>query len=180
MTGPEYHPILPSVTTLLNILVHPDQVPPHRRPELVTALRELHELHRLHRSATGDLAIEGLSPAAVSEAAETASVAAAEITECVAVIDIEISRRLTAMAVVPDPTAPRHSESVGSVFSRMVGLWIEVDDHRDGTETLPAARQLAELLDAYGDLTAELVVGERQLPTPRRALSSRPEPGGAW
>ncbi|MFD4356751.1 hypothetical protein ACFWPX_29665 [Nocardia sp. NPDC058518] len=179
MTRPDVHPILPSVTTVLTVLINPDDLIPHRRPELVTALRELHAHHRLHRSAAADLAIEGLPSAAVSEAAELACVAASDIEHTVYAIDCEVARRLRARSVVPQATAPRHSESVGAVLSRVVGLWIEVDDHRDGTEHLPAAPQLFELLDAYTHLSVELALGARQLPTPRRPLPCRSEADGA-
>ncbi|MFJ2837381.1 hypothetical protein ACIO52_18685 [Nocardia sp. NPDC087230] len=142
-------------------------------------MRELHAHHRLHRRATADLALAGLPPAAVAEAAETASEAASEIEHAVYAIDCEVARRLQAKFMVPAASVPRHSESVGAVLSWVVELWIEVDEHREGTESLPAAPALADLLDAYTDLCEELVLGLRQLPTPRRPLPYRAEADGA-
>ncbi|MFI8977488.1 hypothetical protein ACIGO9_31730 [Nocardia asteroides] len=176
---PDTNSILPSARTVLNVLAYPDNQLPHRLPELVTALRELHAQHSLHARATTDMATEGLHPAAVAVAARTASVCAFEVEHTIYAIDCEVARRLQARSVVAAASAPRHSESVGAVFSRMVQLWIEVDDHREGTDLLPAGPALFELLGSYTDLCDELVLGVRQLPTPRRPLLCRSEADGA-
>ncbi len=167
MTRFDLRPILPSPKTVLEAIATPQTVIPHRRPELITGLQELHALHLAYRKAATDLATEGM-PEPVLRAASTAvSRLAAAVEDTIFEIDDTIARRL-ASHVGTSIKAPLHTESVGAILSRLAVLWIEVDAHRDGTEHLPEAIELFELLGAYGALRDAVTSGERQLPTARR------------
>ncbi|MFF5037000.1 hypothetical protein [Nocardia salmonicida] len=171
MTRSDTRPILPSPKTVLEALATPHAVLPHRHPELIIALQQLHAQHRAYRAAATDLATEGLPPAVLTVAAATVTAVASDVEHTIFQIDCEIARRIESGSVAVGSSAPHHTESVGAVLSRVVLLWIEIDTHRDGTTELPEALELFQLLGAYDALREEVATGARRLPTPRRPLS---------
>ncbi|MFF2088517.1 hypothetical protein ACFVVM_32440 [Nocardia sp. NPDC058176] len=170
MMRPDIRLILPSPQTVLEAFATPEAVIPHRRPELIAGLHRLHTLHRAYRAASTDVATEGLPESVLRDASASVTSLGADIEHTVFEIDAEVARRLDAHGGASFD-APLHTESIGAILSRVALLWIEVDAHREGTQELPAAVELFELIGAYGSLREAIASGNRQLPTVRRPCS---------
>ncbi len=170
MTAPEVLLLLPGRSTLAQLVAGKGPALPQRQPRISDAVRDLLALHRDHRDAAADLALEGLPEKDLRAALATTHATAADIADNIARIDDEVDKRLHSAggdlidAITHPSTVPIHTETIGSILSRIARLTVEILDHSDSRVHLPAALELEALLVGYETLRDELAGGRRRLP----------------
>lgn len=163
--------LLPRRSTLAQLVAGRRPALPRRQPLIVDAVCELLVLHRDHRDAAADLALEGLPEKDLRAAVATTVITAADIAENIARIDQEVDRRLHVIGAdligeISNPlTVAVHTETIGSILSRIARLATEVLDHGDSTVHLPAALELEALPSVMRPYVTSSLAVAADLPT---------------
>ncbi|WP_280336983.1 hypothetical protein [Nocardia wallacei] len=127
-------------------------------PGLADAASAMISVHHQRREALRQLhAPDALSANALRQAVREFTTAEAQLTTLATAIDRNVVRVLRSR---PHVAGVWHTETVGSIVSRLAELWLNYLD----SQTHEDAYRVARISDAYNCLVAELTTGRRLPP----------------